>query len=280
MKTFLKDARWGRFILLEGDLISFYMSEFGEWSETEVDLFRFILPKNGNCVEVGANMGTHSVPLSKICSEGRIFCFEPQRPIFQILCGNLALNNCTNVFARQQAVGSVDEVIEIETSNYDEAWNYGSFSISEGFSVERKFEGWLQKELVEVVALDGDNAISRLKNIDLLKIDVEGHELEVLDGCKNLVSRTKPDIFIEAHNKRVVSEFMGYIKRQGYIAYWFNAKRIRDDNFCGSKFRYKFIPLDVSIILRSPRKEPLPLPLFNDFSEIEQRLLPILEKFP
>ncbi|HEX8826906.1 MAG TPA: hypothetical protein VF778_02215, partial [Xanthobacteraceae bacterium] len=73
MKTFIKDAKWGRFILMGGDLISRYMNEFGEWSETEIDLFRFILP---NSIEVGANMGTHTVPLSKICMNGRIFCFE------------------------------------------------------------------------------------------------------------------------------------------------------------------------------------------------------------
>jgi FkbM family methyltransferase len=280
MKTFIKDARWGQFILITGDLISRYMSEFGEWCETEIDLFRFILPNNGVCIEVGANMGTHTVPLSKICANGRIFCFEPQRPIFQILCGNLALNNCTNVFAVQQAVGAASRLIEIQTCNYDRQWNYGSFSISEGFSTEEDYEGPLQREAVEMVALDDHKTISGLEAVDLLKIDVEGHEMDVLSGSERLVSRTIPDIFIEAHNKNVVQELMGFLKRFNYKAYWFVAKRIRDDNFCGSNFRFNFMPVDVSIILRSPARPSLPLPLFNDFSEVEQSLLPILERFP
>lgn len=256
------------------------MNEFGEWSETEIDLFRFILPNNGVCIEVGANMGTHTVPLSKICMNGRIFCFEPQRPIFQILCGNLALNNCTNAFAMQQAVGAASGTIEIQTCNYDQPWNYGSFSMSKGFSTEENYEGPFERELVEMVALDDHRIISGLDAVDLLKIDVEGHELDVLSGSERLVSRTIPDIFIEAHNKSVVQEFMGFLKRFDYTAYWFVANRIREDNFCGSNFRFNFIPVDVSIILRNPARPSLPLPIFNNFSELEQRLIPILERFP
>jgi hypothetical protein len=72
MKTFLKDCRWGRFLLLRGDMISIFADLYGEWSELELRLFRTFLTPDSNVVEVGANLGLHSVPLAKFASRGRI----------------------------------------------------------------------------------------------------------------------------------------------------------------------------------------------------------------
>lgn len=48
MRTFIKDLRWGKFILLRGDMISNYASNYGEWSETEVDLYKLLLRNDSN----------------------------------------------------------------------------------------------------------------------------------------------------------------------------------------------------------------------------------------
>src|SRR5438445_82607 len=106
MQTFLKDCRWGRFLLIRGDMISSYVSQLGHWADIEVDLFRALLPPSGGvCIEVGANIGMHAVPLSQLCEGGEVICYEPQRPIFHVLCANLALNNRLNVRTRHAAVG-------------------------------------------------------------------------------------------------------------------------------------------------------------------------------
>src|SRR5205807_9301248 len=110
MKTFIKDCRWGRFILLRGDFISMYTDLYGEWSELEVKLFQKILKPESNVVEIGANLGLHTVPLAKVANKGRIICLEPQRIIFQMLCANIALNNLTNVFAYNAAASDADRV--------------------------------------------------------------------------------------------------------------------------------------------------------------------------
>ena len=83
MQTFLKDCRWGRFLLLRGDMISTYADVYGEWSELEVSLYRRLLKTDSVVVEVGANLGLHTVPLAKIASSGRVICFEPRRAILQ-----------------------------------------------------------------------------------------------------------------------------------------------------------------------------------------------------
>ncbi|MDK1186247.1 FkbM family methyltransferase, partial [Cronobacter turicensis] len=136
MRTFIKDLRWGKFILLRGDMISNYASNYGEWSETEVDLYKLLLRNDSNVLEIGANMGLHTIPLSKICHAGTIICFEPQPPIYHILCGNIALNNRLNILAYNKAVGEHNEFINIPVSSYDKPWNYGSFSVESGYNKE------------------------------------------------------------------------------------------------------------------------------------------------
>jgi len=131
MQTYLKELRWGKFNLIEGDLISQTASRFGEWCEVEVRVFQSLVEANSNIIEVGSNIGLHSVPLAKFIPQGKLFCFEPQRIIFQQLCCNLALNNLINVYPYQLGVSDNNGTIEIQSTNYDTVWNYGNFSINE-----------------------------------------------------------------------------------------------------------------------------------------------------
>jgi FkbM family methyltransferase len=278
VKTFLKDCRWGRFILLRGDMISQYVDMYGEWSETEIDLFKQLLPTDGVCIEIGSNIGMHAVPLSMICGEGRVYCFEPQRPLFHILCGNIALNNRLNVVARNQAVGDKRECVDIETSDYDENWNYGSFSVTSGFSREGSFKGAVRKEPVDVISLDDDSTIGRLDRVHLIKIDVEGFEPKVLRGAKKLIARHKPDIFVEANEQSVVGEILNEMRAQGYVGYWFVAHRYREDNFNRSQFSVD--AWDPNIIFRRPERGPLPdgLREVKDFDDLAKGV-PILHRY-
>jgi len=163
MKTFLKQCRWGPFLLIEGDYISSYVDRLGHWSAIEVDLYRLLLPpETGVCIEVGANIGMHTVPLAQLCSRGEVICYEPQRPIYHVMCANVALNNCLNVCTRRAAVGAGAGRIEIQSSDYETPWNYGSFSISRGFDEEVTFGGVVTSEMVDIVALDQDPALDHL----------------------------------------------------------------------------------------------------------------------
>ena len=79
---------------------------YGEFSEGENDLFRQVLRPGCVVVEAGANIGAHTLALSKIVDpRGAVYAYEPQRPVFQILCGNMALNGRLNVDCRREALG-------------------------------------------------------------------------------------------------------------------------------------------------------------------------------
>jgi hypothetical protein len=78
------------------------LQKYGEFSVGEQDLFHAILQRGELVVEVGANIGAHTIELARLVGpEGEVHAFEPQRIVFQTLCANLALNQLTNVNASQ-----------------------------------------------------------------------------------------------------------------------------------------------------------------------------------
>lgn len=229
MQTFLKDCRHGRFLLLRGDMISGYADLYGEWSELEVDLFHRLLTPDAVVIEVGANLGLHTVPLAKIA--GQVICFEPQRSVFHILCGNLALNNLTNVEAHRLAVGEREETIVIESTDYETSWNYGAFSLAAGFSSEGNFPGNLHCEPAAVIALDEFAQTAGLERLDLLKVDAEGSELGVLRGAERLIARTRPTLFVENNKPAKRDDLIEHIRGLGYGCYWYHTERFQVGNY-------------------------------------------------
>ena len=105
----LKMCRSGPMIYNKHDVyIGGSLQKYGEFSFAEQQIFSRIVRPGGLVVEVGANVGAHTVELSRLAGpDGEVHAFEPQRIVFQTLCANLALNNCANVFARQAAVGEI-----------------------------------------------------------------------------------------------------------------------------------------------------------------------------
>ncbi|MGA9493766.1 MAG: FkbM family methyltransferase, partial [Mycobacterium sp.] len=184
-------------------------------------------------VEAGANLGLHTVPLAKIASSGRVICFEPQRLIFNILCGNLALNNVVNVDAHRRVVGERAEIVTIESTDYDTPWNYGAFSVAAGFSGEARFPGELTSEPIEVAVLDEFPQTAGLERLDLLKIDTEGFEPAVLRGADRLIARTRPTLFVENNNPANGDDLIRHIRGLGYDCYWYCTARFQPNNYNG-----------------------------------------------
>lgn len=231
MKSFLKDCKWGTFLLLRGDMISQFTDIYGEWCELEVALFHDLLTKDSNVVEIGSNIGMHAIPLSRFASNGKIFCFEPQRILFQLLCANSVLNNRTNIFAYQAAVGNEEKCLKIATTDYDQPWNYGAFSLGEGFSAEQNFKGEQWNEDVNVVTIDNHPQISELESLSLLKIDTEGMEIAVLDGAQKTIECHSPAIFVENNKQETGDALINRIQDLGYICYWYGVERAIANNY-------------------------------------------------
>ena len=74
---------------------------------SEQEIFRQIIQAGMLVAEVGANIGAHTVELSRFVGpHGEVHAFRAATIVYQTLCANLALNQCANVFAQQMALGS------------------------------------------------------------------------------------------------------------------------------------------------------------------------------
>jgi FkbM family methyltransferase len=151
-------------------------------------------------LDIGANLGAFSVPVAKEIQGmgGTVFGFEPQRIIYYQLCGNIILNRLDNYFAFHQAVGDREGTVEIPETDFAKSDNAGGFSLNNKFNEIRGLENFMKptSSQVPMVTLDSLQ-ISRAPA--LIKIDVEGCELNVLKGGVNYLENNNfPPILFEA----------------------------------------------------------------------------------
>lgn len=219
----LRKARYGYTLYNKNDqYIGKAIENYGEFSESEAILFKSLVQKSDIVIEVGANIGTHTLVFSEIVGErGRVFCFEPQRVIFQTLCANLALNSVTNVEAFWMASGKEEGFLTIPDLDYNLDFNYG------GISVDQFPNG----SKVRIAKLDDVIQVGRVK---LIKIDVEGMEQEVLEGATRLISQCRPILYVENDRVAKSESLLHTIDSMGYTMYWHLPLLYNPNNFDGN----------------------------------------------
>jgi FkbM family methyltransferase len=196
------------------------LRKYGEFSGEETALFRLIVQPGRTVLDVGANIGAHTVDLARLVgSAGVLHAFEPQRLMFQLLCANVALNSCTNVFTHQAAVGAVNGTLFVPALDSDEPTNYGGLSLL----VPRPGE---PVPLVTIDSLD-------LRDCQFIKLDIEGMETEALRGATATIGRFRPILYVENDRQARSSELISLLQLYGYRLYWHLPPLFRADNFRG-----------------------------------------------
>ncbi|NDP47669.1 MAG: FkbM family methyltransferase [Sulfuriferula multivorans] len=139
----------------------------------------------GCALDIGANIGNHSLFFARYYEQ--VLSFEPNPRTYKLLEYNASLANNIRSFC----LGLSDHDGKA-TLNTDPA-NIGASSLT-----ERPGQQSTLHQEIELKTLDSIDAIQAL-TIGLIKIDVEGHELEVLEGGKELIKRARPLILFEQH---------------------------------------------------------------------------------
>lgn len=167
-------------------------------------------------VDVGANLGWFSFELKHANPNSTVISFEPQRALYYMICGSIALNCFSNMFCHQLAIGDEDSVIPVPIFDYSLVSNYGGVEIDPQKN-NKEYIGQTTStyEAVSIRKLDSLN----FERLDLLKIDVEGMEEKVLLGAIETIKKYKPIIFIEFLKSDVPSlrrqiENLGYEIRE------------------------------------------------------------------
>lgn len=145
--------------------------------------------------DVGSNIGTFTLWLANYFPKGKIHSFEPQRLVYQMLCGNLAINNIFNVYTHNIALGNSVSKIFLQEPEYEIPNNFGKYSFKQD-NIQRKSE----KILIDQLTLDNFVSENNINRVDLIKIDAEGMDLDILHGSENTIKNFSPVIFVEYYD--------------------------------------------------------------------------------
>jgi FkbM family methyltransferase len=170
-------------------------------------------------LDCGANIGTHTVEWAKkMTSWGSVLAIEPQQRIYYALAGNVALNNCFNAAVIHAAVFRKSGTMKIPSLDHLSPANFGGLELQLrrdtefiGQSINYENDALVT---VQAVAID-DLALSR---VDLIKIDVEGMEMDVLNGAVSTIEAKRPVMLLE-QTKTNKTELKNWLAERDYSTF-------------------------------------------------------------
>jgi len=183
---------------------------YGEEDPQERELIKKIVKKGDMVVDVGANIGIHTVTMANCVGEtGHVYAFEPSQNNVKLLKGTMNLNNFQNVSIIDKAVSDKPGKSLFYLSNGISAHSLSDFGYNKG-AIE-----------VEIESLDHFFQNSN-KKVDFLKIDAEGYDFKVIKGMENILSNPNLKFLIEFFPDRLKKagdspkEFLLFLLERGF----------------------------------------------------------------
>jgi len=179
----------------------------GSHQKKDVDLLRRFIGKNDIVADIGAHVGTFSVPLSRIAK--KVYSFEPMPGTFALLKENIVANKADNIVPINCAVSDKEETLVAKESPN----RAGTMFFTEG------------QTGASASAKTLDKAISKYEKISLIKIDVEGMEHSVFKGSKRIIHSDRPYIFFEVNtpaltaHKKTRGDLEKFLRKENYVLF-------------------------------------------------------------
>ncbi|MBT2325020.1 FkbM family methyltransferase [Variovorax paradoxus] len=202
--------KYPQFVIFSSDLIGQGINFYGYWEYEElVALARWLEEHHvggGAMLDVGANIGNHSVFLARHFDT--VHAVEPSPRTFSVLSMNASL--ASNIQCHQIAASDRNGVVafRLETVNV-------------GYS--RIVDAPLSENTIQVNRWKLDDYFGELKDIRLVKIDVEGHEAQAIKGMEEILRKCSPVVVFEQHFsafKNGKSEVIEMLKENGYTEFY------------------------------------------------------------
>lgn len=192
---------------------------YGEWSEDEVRMYDVLLTQDDVVIEVGANIGALTVPLSRRCK--KVFAFEPQTENFELLYKNLKVNGILNVDAFMLAIGATNEKVSMPTlveldADHGVIGDYGGPEVGSGSLC-------VQQRTIDDLGF--------AERIAFIKMDCEGSERNVLEGAKKIIKRDSPLLYMENNRADKSVALLRWLVDHDYYCFWHRPPVFRSDNF-------------------------------------------------
>ena len=216
----LKRCRYGYMLYNVNTLnVGRSLDLYGEYSGFEVRFLRKFVKLGDVVIDVGANIGALTVPLTRFVGpDGVVISLEPQPVLFHNLCANIALNGLTNARALKLGPGNRKGSVRLPNIDFSKPGLHG------GHSIDGKGEG----DIAQIGELD--KAV-KLNRCALIKIDVEGMEAEVLQGAQELIRQFQPVLYMENDRKEKSPNLINMLHGLGYSLYWHLPPLFKPNNF-------------------------------------------------
>ena len=221
-----------RMLLAGNDLVSRIILETGAWEASTWLAIERHLGRGATFVDVGAHMGYFSLKAAAVVGQsGRVIAIEPHPEMFHTLRGNIIASGATTVVAEPTACSDSESTLELFSAA---AANTGTSSLSQK-NASFYGEGGASY-FVAAQQLDTIIRRANLSRVDVLKIDVEGAELQVLKGGQETIARYRPVLIVELDDRLLEpmgtssAEIITFLSSHGY-----SVRRSYDDanfEFC------------------------------------------------
>ena len=219
MQTKTVECRHGTFTVFDEDeLVGLSLATYGEYSEGEVAVLNNVLKPGDVAIDVGANIGALTIPMAKLVGEsGHVHAFEASKANLDLLLKNVVDNQPAHVTIHGAAASDKVGTLKVDKQSALHAYSYPDINVGE-------FE-------VECITIDS----LQLPKVKLIKIDVDGHELQVLNGAAETIARCKPIIYIENEIDDKREAMVAWFIDHGYRMYWHRPYMFNIDNWRGDK---------------------------------------------
>ena len=197
-QSYVYTTKYGYFrgFKIVGRMPWFQRRVYDESSERELQFFEGLDLKGNVIYDVGASSGSHTLMFRRLIGPtGHVYSFEPEPTCFLGLTQHIKINELSNVSAFQLALGNAFEQRKMVVP--DPARVSLAGTLSESLQSVLTAEQVLKELTVDVVRMDDWHREHQAKDPDLIKIDVEGFELQVIDGAQELLEHARPLVFIE-----------------------------------------------------------------------------------
>lgn len=203
--------------------MGYQLLETSSYDQGEVDLLVTLLDVRRQiygdgvvAVDCGANIGVHTIEWARhMATWGVVVAFEAQERIYYALAGNIAINNCFNARAIHAAVTTKPGIMKIPSPNYCIASSFGSLELKyrDGAEFIGQHINYSEDKTIAVQATCLD--AFELPRLDVLKIDIEGMELEALEGGQRCINQHRP-IIVAEFIKSDAEKLREWLESRGY----------------------------------------------------------------